>query len=58
MKNQMLNRFVKAISVPIAALILLIPMTIIQGIVWIIVGKKTPIDRVDEYFEWLQGDNQ
>lgn len=52
----MKKRLLKVISLPIAVFFLMIPMLIIQSILWIIFGKKTPLDRVEEYFNWLKNE--
>lgn len=49
----MIKRLIKVISVPFSIFILMIPMIIIQSIIWVITGNKTPMQVVEEYMEWL-----
>ncbi len=45
-------RLLKVLSVPLA-LGLLLPMVIVQSIIWVIKGERTPGDVINSYIKWL-----
>jgi hypothetical protein len=49
----MAKRLLKVISVPVAIIILMIPMIVIQSVRWVITGSKTPMKVIEDYMEWL-----
>jgi len=50
--NKMKIRLLKVLSVPIALLIA-IPVVILQSGIWICKGKRTPGDVIQSYINWL-----
>jgi len=50
--NKMKIRLLKVLSVPIALLIA-IPVVILQSGIWICKGKRTPGDVINSYIKWL-----
>ncbi len=46
------TRLLKVLSLPIALLILL-PVIILQSCIWIVKGKRTPGDVIQSYLDWL-----
>ena len=46
------TRLLKVLSLPIALLILL-PVIILQSCIWIVKGKRTPGDVIQSYIDWL-----
>tara|TARA_R110000824_G_scaffold167675_5_gene344679 strand:- start:235 stop:489 length:255 start_codon:yes stop_codon:yes gene_type:complete len=45
-------RLLKVLSVPVA-LVILIPVVILQSCIWICKGDRTPGDVIQSYLDWL-----
>jgi len=48
----MKTRLLKVLSVPIA-LVIVIPVVILQSGIWIVTGDRTPGDVIQSYINWL-----
>lgn len=46
------TRLLKVLSVPVA-LIIVIPVVILQSCIWICKGDRTPGDVIQSYIDWL-----
>ena len=46
------TRLLKVLSVPVA-LIIVIPVVILQSCIWICKGDRTPGDVIQSYLDWL-----